>query len=238
MKNRFYGFTLAEVLITLAIIGVVAALTIPTVVRNYQKQQMLAQLKKTYSALANTTNMAIADEGPVTGWKVDGGSDGAVNFTNRYLIPYLKVAKNCEAETSGECVFYYMYLNGSCTGCSFGSDYARFFLTDGTLIGIYTYNGEGSNGYYYQYANIIVDVNGTKKPNSWGKDIFRFDYYIFEGSSTSANNGKFMPWSWNRTRDFLVSEEHSGTCNKNERGQFCAALIMKDGWKISDDYPW
>jgi prepilin-type N-terminal cleavage/methylation domain-containing protein len=45
------GFTLAEVLITLAVIGVVAALTIPTVVRNYQKTQTVTKLKKTYSAM-------------------------------------------------------------------------------------------------------------------------------------------------------------------------------------------
>ncbi len=57
------GFTLAEILITLAIIGVVAVLTIPTVVRNYQKTQTVTQLKKVYSALSNTTNFAIADYG-------------------------------------------------------------------------------------------------------------------------------------------------------------------------------
>ncbi len=235
---RNLAFTLAEVLITLAIIGVVAALTIPTVVRNYQKQQAVTQLKKTYSALANTTSLAIANEGPVTTWDVEGAGSGAVAFTNRYLVPYLKVAKNCETETAGECSFKHMYLNGECKNCSLDANYARFFLTDGTLIGVYTFNGEGSNGYYYKYANIIIDINGKRNPNVWGKDIFRFDYYIFEGSSNSVNNGKFMPWSWNRSRDFLVSEEHSSTCNKNKRGQFCAALIMIDGWQIAGDYPW
>jgi prepilin-type N-terminal cleavage/methylation domain-containing protein len=61
------GFTLSEVLITLAVIGTVAALTIPAVVSNYQKHQTVTRLKKTYSALANTTNLAIADHGPVEG---------------------------------------------------------------------------------------------------------------------------------------------------------------------------
>jgi prepilin-type N-terminal cleavage/methylation domain-containing protein len=61
------AFTLAEVLITLAIIGVVAALTIPTVVRNYQKQETITRLKKAYSALANTTNLAMAEYGPLEG---------------------------------------------------------------------------------------------------------------------------------------------------------------------------
>ncbi len=114
MKKGFInnGFTLAEVLITLAIIGVVAALTIPTVVQNYQKTQVVTQLKKTYAALANTTNLAIADEGPVSGWEIGTSYSGqaAIDFANRYLIPYLKVARNCETKTTGECEFKYSYL--------------------------------------------------------------------------------------------------------------------------------
>jgi prepilin-type N-terminal cleavage/methylation domain-containing protein len=105
IKNISNGFTLAEVLITLAVIGVVAALTIPTVVRNYQKTQTITQLKKVYSALSNTTNLAIADEGPISGWEIgeNGTGEAAVDFANRYLIPYLKVSKNCENKTTSDC---------------------------------------------------------------------------------------------------------------------------------------
>ncbi len=62
------GFTLAEVLITLAVIGVVAALTIPVVVRNYQKTQTVVKLKKVYTTLANTTNLIISQDGAVKNW--------------------------------------------------------------------------------------------------------------------------------------------------------------------------
>ncbi len=95
------AFTLAEVLITLAVIGVVAALTIPSVVRNYQKTQAVTQLKKAYSTIANTTNLAVAEYGPVETWEMkdanEGGTGaGSVYFAQRYLIPYLKVSKDCE----------------------------------------------------------------------------------------------------------------------------------------------
>jgi prepilin-type N-terminal cleavage/methylation domain-containing protein len=133
MRNK--AFTLAEVLITLAIIGVVAALTISTVVRNYQKQQTLVKLKKVFSALSNTTNLAIAEHGPITGWKVgeNATAQAAVDFANTYLIPYLKVSKNCESKTSGDCEFKMTHLSGATT-LTFGPTSTRFFLNDGTLL--------------------------------------------------------------------------------------------------------
>lgn len=61
--KRLYGFTLAEVLITLGIIGIVAALTIPTLINNYQKKAYIAALQKTYSQTQNAFKLMMADEG-------------------------------------------------------------------------------------------------------------------------------------------------------------------------------
>ena len=58
LKLKNFAFTLAEVLITLAIIGVVAAMTIPTLINNYQKKQTVTQLKKAYTTLANVVYMS------------------------------------------------------------------------------------------------------------------------------------------------------------------------------------
>ena len=62
------AFTLAEVLITLGIIGVVAALTMPTVIQNYKKKQAVTQLKATYSILAQAFEHAQADYGDMSNW--------------------------------------------------------------------------------------------------------------------------------------------------------------------------
>lgn len=51
------AFTLAEVLITLGIIGVVAALTLPALIQNYQDKVMVSQAKKTYSNFSNVLNL-------------------------------------------------------------------------------------------------------------------------------------------------------------------------------------
>ena len=70
--GRFKGFTLAEVLITLVIIGVIASMTIPTLMNNTNKQEYVSRLKKTYSTLAQATNRIIADAGnpraDIGGW--------------------------------------------------------------------------------------------------------------------------------------------------------------------------
>lgn len=62
------GFTLAEVLITLGIIGVVAAITIPTLMQNSQDKEKITALKKTYSTLSQAFSMAKAENGDPTNW--------------------------------------------------------------------------------------------------------------------------------------------------------------------------
>jgi prepilin-type N-terminal cleavage/methylation domain-containing protein len=236
IKGKFYkyGFTLAEVLITLAVIGVVAALTIPTVVHNYQKTQTVTRLKKTYSAISNTANLAIADHGPIDVWEIDeSNSEGPKNFANTYMIPYLKVSKNCETKTTGDCEFKWNYLDKSASGV-FGSGYTRFYLNDGTLIAVSIYQNTDTEKRMY----ITVDLNGQKMPNAYGRDIYSLSYFI--KSSVSSNQpyiGKLIPNGISVDRATLVSEG-KWDCNIKSTGFYCTALIMKDGWEMKDDYPW
>ncbi len=228
------AFTLAEVLITLAIIGVVAALTIPTVVRNYQKHQTVVRLKKTYSALANTTNLAIAEHGPIEGWEInEGGDGGAKNFADKYVIPYLKVSKNCGVKTTGDCEFKWSYLDKSVSG-SFGSGYTRFYLNDGTFVAVSIFENTDTDKRMY----ITINLNGQKQPNTYGKDIYCFSYLIKSASeSGKAYVGKIFANGISRERNLLVSEG-KWDCNRKSTGFYCTALIIKDGWQIADDYPW
>ncbi len=233
MKDIGKAFTLAEVLITLAIIGVVAALTIPTVVRNYQKQQTVTRLKKTYSALANTTNLAIAEHGPIEGWEIQ--SLQSLKFAEKYILPYLKTIKVCESGNyQGECEFKFKYLNGENTTIS--NYYARYYLNDGTFISSGAYVDDPNK---QTYAYVYVDVNGQKKPNVLGKDIFAFIYFTRHDSSP-AYVGKFVPLGYSSQRAKLTSDVAYACYAGNQvyQGLYCAALIMRDGWQISDDYPW
>ncbi len=62
------AFTLAEVLITLAIIGVVAAMTIPTLISNYKEKVTVTKVKNFYSRFSNAYQLAIAEHGPISTW--------------------------------------------------------------------------------------------------------------------------------------------------------------------------
>lgn len=86
------AFTLAEVLITLGIIGVVAALTMPAVIANYQKQETVSKLKKFYSVMQQAITRAELEYGNIEDWDF-GKNDETILFFNKYLRPYLQVAK-------------------------------------------------------------------------------------------------------------------------------------------------
>lgn len=230
-KKRLYksnGFTLAEILITLGIIGVVASMTIPILVNNYTKQATAEKLKKVYSTLSQTTRMAEYDTGlQVSQWftsnVTDGTAAGAQIFAETYLIPYLQVAKNCGLSSTSDCNETVNSLSPSRgVYAYFDSNYEKFFLNDGTGIFVYHYDTT------YNRFMVYVDINGQSKPNTMGKDVFLFFY---------MSTGKFIPEAL-INRNTALTEPNYG-CNKDGgRGTFCSGLIMMDGWRIADDYPW
>ena len=105
-KNKTFGFTLAEVLLTLTIIGVVSALTIPTIQSNVRKHEIVTRLKQTHSILNNALTRAVTDNGPTNTWDEMGlhGSNQAFEFFDRYLAPYIITAmkeKNITLKEAG-----------------------------------------------------------------------------------------------------------------------------------------
>ena len=67
--NKHNAFTLAEVLVTLAIIGVVAALTIPNLMKNYQKHVTVSKLKSAYGMLSRILQTAEVRHGSIASWQ-------------------------------------------------------------------------------------------------------------------------------------------------------------------------
>ena len=88
--KKFTGFTLAEVLITLGIIGVVAALTLPSVINNYRKQELITRLKKSYTVINQSIKLAEVDNGEFENWySVD--ELGRTEYVNRYIKKYFNI---------------------------------------------------------------------------------------------------------------------------------------------------
>lgn len=221
--SRCQAFTLAEVLITLGIIGVVAAMTIPTLIANYQKEQTVTKLKKVYTTLSQASNLAIAENGPIQNWitpEMEVVGSGADLFAKTFLLPYLSVSKNCGLSTSSDCIEKVTYTTPSKGNYTIAAGYSKFFLNDGTFVNVSTPS--------VARTVVNVDINGLKAPNISGKDVFVFVFY----------SGRFAPDGYHVPRANNISDTSWG-CNKNGgTGNVCAAVIMQDGWQIKDDYPW
>lgn len=217
------AFTLAETLIALVIIGIVAAITLPIIYADWQKKQTVSMLLKTHSTLAQTTFLSIADNGPIASWDVVGLS--AREFYNTYLKPYLNVMNDNEDNT-----FEYTALNGTRDA---KTDGMVFYLGDGQKIFVHT----PQNTQYGVQVKIYIDINGDKKPNRMARDIFTFNYWIYSPTEPTII-GKLIPWGSNWTRDQIKNSTATYACNRNKTGEICGALIAKDSWKITDDYPW
>ena len=208
------AFTLAEVLITLGIIGVVAALTIPMVVENYQKKATVSKLKKFYTNMNQVLTRAKYDYGDINSWT------NSQDFYKNYVEPYVKNVDKVQ---------YPIHVSGDFT---FG---LRFTFLDGTQAVLSASKGE--NYFTNNRVEIIFYINAKHYSDIKSLDIKnpsreRFYFVVNE-------NGDMVPPNISRTRTQNLSNCNIRSTNFGNNGYIdCSTLIYKDGWKISDDYPW
>lgn len=223
MKN---AFTLAEVLITLGIIGVVAALTMPSLIVKYEKQRTLTQLKKAYSEIAQAVKLSEIEYGNPVDWEYGTAFNGssAQNFMNTYLVPHLNVVKNCGTATG--CLPGDVYSLTGSKNPIYGDtavDTARVMVNSGYTIGV-TSGGE--------YVNLQITLNNHKDKLVMGKDIFFFVIYKGKG---------LVPHGYGNTREEIIEHSTMGCSKKintGGAGMHCTGLIVADSWQITSEYPW
>lgn len=222
------AFTLAEVLITLGIIGVVSAITIPALINEHKKIVTVNKLKKTYALFAQVFQMAERENGFAENLDY---SLSHTEFAEKYFLPYLSNAKKSNAK-------YKIKALGNKVDALFADRISMhqymYSLPDGTLFGTYI------DAYrFYPLAIIVVDLNGTKGPNIVGKDVFHF--------AINRSTYKFEMYGQGKDRDTILSpveqeemiwEFNCAPSNNYYAGSVCGYVIMSDGWQISKDYPW
>ncbi len=222
------AFTLSEVLITLGIIGIVAALTIPSLLTNFKKRETVAKVKAAYSILSQAVKLSVEENGETSGWDTSVESE----VMPKYILPYLTGATRLNIDSRK-----YTLKTLSSTPGAYGA-YIIYVLQNGMFFS-YRNLDDG-------YPTIIVDINGLNKPNVMGIDGFSF--WIDPKTSSVVPAGAVC------SRDALLNKNNgwcadivplaqTRACQRGEgwiyyRGGYCAALMQKDGWTISKDYPW
>jgi prepilin-type N-terminal cleavage/methylation domain-containing protein len=169
------GFTLAEVLITLGIIGVVAALTMPSLIARHQEKVTVTKVAKNYSIISNAYNMIKSEEGPMSEW---GTSDDNHKLSDAMIMgekfeQYLRFTKLCKDKSGCWPDAVYKRLNSQYwTNVETQGFNYKGVLEDGTLFSVYQYTDGGVP--LDKHGVIDIDINGFKGPNTLGKDVFRF----------------------------------------------------------------
>ncbi|MCD8023924.1 MAG: type II secretion system GspH family protein, partial [Candidatus Gastranaerophilales bacterium] len=214
------AFTLAETLITLAIIGVVAAMTIPAVLNHTKETQMKTGLKKAQSILSEALQLMQEEEGIIANF---------ANYPFRAFFPVFKTYfSNLKDCSNSECSYltgstvgnqYYTY-NGSTNAYAYYFDDGQLILADGMFLMVEDPNAVKGTIF------LSIDINGLdKKPNKWGHDLFTFQI--------DEQTGKLLPMGHPDT-DFTDESTYcSKTSSNTKNGIACTykALTEKDYFK-------
>lgn len=205
------AFTLAEVLITLGIIGVVAAMTMPSLMQHYKRQQATARIKKFVSVINQALISAENDLGPREDWvigasSIEGNSDSAYDFLNTYIKPYIKSA-DIEKRTL------------------FGLNMATLRFVDGSQMSV-------KIGACY---DIWYDINGEKGPNKKGKDIFVF--ILCKNGGCNFNSNQVRGFYCAETGEQFPTHEQLINSCKNGGSDWCTILLEQNGYEFPKDYP-
>ena len=211
------GFTLAEVLVTLGIIGVVSAMTIPTLMQNHQRKTYVTQLHKVYNELSQVLLQYQNDKNAVN--LTEAGLTSTTAFQNM-ITSYMKVVATCDSVATPCFADQYRYLIGTTVGTGpLTSNSKSYVLASGAAIRpVY------SKPSTYKIANFMVDINGSQGPNISGRDLFFLYLYsngiIDEGPDNTTNNAP------------LTKEQREApNCQTTLNG--CFGRLLNDNWEMN-----
>ena len=214
------GFTLAEVLVTLGIIGVVSAMTLPTLVKNHQRQVYVTQLHKVYNEFSQGVELYVNDQRAIDlrETRLYNNSAGLRNF----VTSYFKVANDCKTSYTPCFANEYKHISsGDVTSLKNRQCNMVFTLASGASICADVTameDVEGEDGETISSANqtntrgnvldLEIDINGVQGPNIIGRDFF------FVSLDRNGNFfDRYNKDTFNTTSDFF-------------------GKIVDDGWKM------
>ena len=222
LKMKIRAFTLAETLVVIGIIGVVASLTLPNLNQSTGNKEKVVKVKKIYQNLVNALGRAEVKYGPMRTWPgiVNGEGLSAVTVGSR-ITDFLKVSKVCGATYQGCFIqpgtWKRLAINLQ-DGCAYFITIYSFVLADGTAILVRQHPGPG--------IDFWVDIDGADKGQSkLGVDIFVFSIFYNENQNRHTNLNELEP---NCNYGWTDAQIISNLKNTATSGGVCAAKWVID----------
>ena len=238
MKN---GFTMSEVLITLGIIGVVMAMTMPTLIRTYRKNLIETELQKSVSILEQAIRRSEIDNESAIYWEWTSvnGRDETIKFFDRYFRPYLSITQTRKGYVpvykpysfAGENLNWW-YNNNSLV------DWIN--LSDGSVVRLSTSDGRGGK---LASWHVILPHSGRNSRIVLGRDAFVLAINLSDNRrGVSVYPNSYLGWtckSVDKNRNTFIKNCKELGSNKsgNYPDSYCTMLIYCNNWTIPDDYP-
>ena len=216
MKRNNYklsAFTLAEVLITLGIVGMIAQMTIPTLMQSVQKNVVITRLQKVTASLGQSILLSIGDYNTLPLPTGVLATDNASLKT--FLLPYFKIMTACENSeltcglTTTKC------LHNADAGLALPASAYRYILTDGTSIGF----NLGTSGKY----RLHVDVDGPTK----GRNRMGYDTFLINIDANPPALSKLVPGS------YYESDGQGCADDNHNSGAYCYDRVVTEGWNLN-----
>ena len=216
LTSKKAAFTLAEVLITLAIIGVVAAMTIPTLISNYKKQATETKIKRFYSIMTQAISLSEIDNGSALNWEKpavtedkDAQKQNTLNYWDKYLAPYIKTVHT--DTLSDEDSNIVISLN----------DGSQFKFNNGACMHFMYY----PNGYVKDEDLKITDMFHFLQCTNSHNSVYHSRY-------PNRSFGCYDDWSKKQT----TREKALAACTTSSA--YCTCLLEFDNWEFKEDYPY
>lgn len=220
--NKKIGFTLSEILIALTVVGIVSAITVPTLMNKSTKKTQAALIQKTHLEISDAVELYMNDKD----YKSVKAAFADLAQVSYFLTTYFRVNKNCGTSPKGECLSTtYGDMKGA-TGLTSGpyssgqTTYTCIQNKAGVTICMNAVpTGKVSNSFY-------VDTNGPGEPNIKGRDIFAANIYK---DGTIEDNGGYNIGDYSSRNSAFESG-----CNASGSNVFgCLGKLMNDNWVMN-----
>lgn len=219
-KSKNFAFTLTELLIAMGIIGLIAAITIPSLVNNIYKKSLTTELKNITSEIKQLAQEQMLKHKVYTLEETDFNSSDDLFKDENFAIS-LKCKNptvDCwKTQVSDKSKVVYKRMNGAEIAAN-TKNKPSIVLKNGAILSYSRAGGKTESGDKI-IGNFMIDVNGNEPPNVEGRDFYSI--YITE-------KGKYTTWDG---KDSLSEEEYTNTC-KADASSYCFAAIEKSGWQM------